>query len=118
MPPDALVPARAAQSLPSCVSTIVTLRFLATRISAIVPVAMSIAALGVVVLAVASGSLHQPDEGLAAHVWQLMVAGQLPMVAWFAIRWLPMAPRIGLVVFGIQTIALVAALAPVYLLNL
>jgi len=89
------------------------------RPSAFLPVAMSMAALIVVLVSVAlSGSAREADEGTAAHLWQLLVAGQLPVVAYFAIRWLPRAPRYALAVLAAQTLALVAALAPVYVLAL
>ena len=31
----------------------------------------------------------RPDEGTIAHLWQLLMAGQLPVLAFFAIKWLP-----------------------------
>jgi hypothetical protein len=48
----------------------------------------------------------------------LLVAGQLPVVAFFAIRWLPRAPRSALPVLAVQALAFLAALAPVYFLHL
>src|SRR4051794_8919522 len=57
--------------------------------SAIVPIAMSIAALAVVVIAIAiSGAHRQADEGAAAHIWQILMVGQIPLLAWFVGRWL------------------------------
>src|SRR4051812_3842210 len=57
--------------------------------SAIVPITMSLCALSVVLLAIANGSAKpQPDEGAAAHVWQILIAGQVPFLGWFAMRWL------------------------------
>lgn len=63
------------------------------------------------------GTVRQPDEGAAAHLWQLLMAGQLPIVAFFGIRWLPRAPRCALQVLALQAAAAVAALAPVYFLH-
>lgn len=51
---------------------------------------MSIAAIGILVVALAAGYVRQPDEGTAAHLWQLLMAGQVPIVAFFAVRWLPL----------------------------
>lgn len=34
---------------------------------------------------------READEGAAAHIWQLLMAGQLPLVAFYAVRWLPQA---------------------------
>jgi hypothetical protein len=87
--------------------------------SAFLPVAMSVGALATVLLHVALfGVTHDPDEGTAAHIWQLLMAGQLPIVAFFAIKWLPQAPREALTVLAMQIVAILAALAPVYFLKL
>jgi hypothetical protein len=87
--------------------------------SALVPLAMSLTALGVIGVAAMSGRLVQrPDEGAEAHIWQLLMAGQLPVLAFFAVKWLPRAPKQALCVLGLQVAAVLAALAPVYLLHL
>jgi hypothetical protein len=85
------------------------------RPSGFLPIAMSVAALTVVVTyAVLFGTARQADEGTAAHLWQLLIAGQLPIVAVFAIRWLPAAPRQALLVLTLQAAAGIAALFPVW----
>lgn len=87
--------------------------------SALVPVAMSLAALATVVTHIAIfGSAREPDEGSAAHIWQLLMAGQVPFITWFAIKWLPRAPRQGLQMLGIQAAAALAAMFPVWWLGL
>jgi hypothetical protein len=58
------------------------------------------------------------DEGAIAHIWQLLMAGQLPLLANFVIRWLPRVPRQTLFVLALQICAALAALAPVYFLAL
>jgi len=100
--------------------TQVTLRFVATRASAILPIAMSAAALGLLVLAMATGFGVSPngDEGTAAHLWQLLMVGQLPAIGYFFLRWLPSAPREGMIVLAVQLGAGLAAAAPVLLLHL
>lgn len=86
---------------------------------AFVPLAMSLTALGVIAVAALSGRLVQrADEGAEAHIWQLLMAGQLPVLAFFAVKWLPRAPKQALCVLGLQVAAVLAALAPVYLLHL
>jgi hypothetical protein len=86
------------------------------RPSAFIPVAMSLAALAMVfVHIITSGTAPEADEGTAAHLWHLLMAAQIPLVAFFAIRWLPQSPRSALPV--LQAIAGLAALAPVYLLH-
>jgi hypothetical protein len=88
------------------------------RPSAFVPVAMSFAALAIVLVhIIMSGAAREADEGTAAHLWQLLMAAQIPIIAFFAIRWLPQSPRSALAVLALQAVAALAALAPVYLLN-
>ncbi len=87
--------------------------------SAFVPLVMSFAALATVLIHVAMfGAAREADEGTAAHIWQLLMAGQVPVVTFFAIKWLPRAPRQALPVLALQVGAVLAALAPVYFLNL
>jgi len=86
--------------------------------SAFVPVVMSLGALAVVLVhLIRSGTAPQPDEGTAAHLWQLLMALQIPIIAFFAIRWLPQSPRSALPVLALQAAAAVSALVPVYLLH-
>ncbi|MDE3073571.1 MAG: hypothetical protein KGJ63_12680 [Pseudomonadota bacterium] len=98
-----------------------TLPAVLRRPSAFLPLAMSVAALVLALGHVAmagAGAAHQADEGAAAHVFQLLIAGQVPIVAFFAIKWLPRAPRFSLPVLALQFAAVAAALAPVYFFNL
>jgi hypothetical protein len=86
--------------------------------SAFLPIAMSLASLALVVSYVAtSGVARQADEGAAAHLWQLLMAGQLPLIAYFAIRWVPLAPNPGLIVLGTQVVVALAAAAPLFVLG-
>ena len=91
------------------------------RPSAFLPVAMSLAAVATVAVALAVfgfDGIRQPDEGAAAHIWQLLMAGQVPIVAFFAIKWLPRAPKEAVAILALQAGAGLAALAPVFLLDL
>jgi hypothetical protein len=89
------------------------------RPSALIPLLMSFAALGVVLGHVAVfGVAHEADEGTAAHLWQLLMAGQIPVIAFFAIKWLPLTPRPALLVLVLQAVAGLTAAAPVFLLQL
>lgn len=79
------------------------------RPSAFVPVVMSLAALAIVLGHVAMfGAAREPDEGTAAHLWQLLMDGQGPIVAFFAIKWLPRTPRQALQVLALQCSAALA----------
>jgi len=96
-----------------------SLACLMKRPSAFLPVAMSLGALATVVVHVAIyGAARQADEGTAAHIWQLLVGGQLPIVAFFALKWLPRQPGQAFIVLVFQALAGIAALAPVFLLGL
>ena len=87
--------------------------------SAWVPLAMSFAALALVLGHVAIfGVAREADEGTAAHIWQILMAAQVPVVAFFAIKWLPRTPKQALLVLALQAGAALAALAPVFVLNL
>jgi hypothetical protein len=86
--------------------------------SAFLPVAMSFAALAVVLGHVAMvGVAREADEGAAAHIWQILMAAQIPVMAFFAIKWLPRTPKQALLILALQASAALAALAPVYFLN-
>jgi len=86
--------------------------------SAFLPVAMSLVALAVVLdHAARYGIVHEADEGAAAHIFQLLMAAQVVVVAFFAIKWLPRAPRQTLQILAMQAGAAVAAFAAVFFLT-
>ena len=60
------------------------------------------------------GTARQTDEGTAAHVWQILMAGQVPVMAFFAVRWIPSGPRRALLVLAVQVGAALAAMFPVW----
>ena len=87
--------------------------------SAFLPLAMSLTALAIVLGHVALyGVAREADEGAAAHLWQILMAGQLPVLAFFAVKWLPRATKPALGVLALQAGAVLASMAPVFLLNL
>jgi len=86
--------------------------------SAFLPLVMSSVALLLVLGYVATtGITRQPDEGAAAHLWQLLMVGQLPVIAYFGIRWAASAPRQGLIVLFSQLAGVLAAALPVFILG-
>jgi DNA-binding CsgD family transcriptional regulator len=86
--------------------------------SAFLPLAMSFGALATVLIYVAIfGPAPQADEGTAAHIWQILMAGQLPIIVFFAFKWLPRTPKEALLVLVLQGGAALMALAPVFLLR-
>ena len=89
-------------TLQTKVNGIMTIRTAMRRPSGFVPLAMSGAALYVVlrhlVLFGAASNVPvdprvgRPDEGPEAHIWQIMMTGQVPIILYFAIRWLGSDP--------------------------
>jgi hypothetical protein len=89
------------------------------RPSAFLPVAMSFLALATVLGHVAIfGVAREADEGTTAHVFQLLMIIQLPIIMFFTIKWVRQNPRQTLLVLALQLVAAVAALTPVFVLNL
>ena len=89
------------------------------KISGCLPIAMSLAAFVLLLGHIAvSGTARELDEGATAHIWQLLMAAQLPVVAFFAIRWLPRSPGEARRMLALQAGAALAAMAPVYFLGL
>jgi hypothetical protein len=87
--------------------------------SALAPVVMSLLALALVLGHIALfGVARQPDEGAAAHTWQFLMSAQVPLVAYFAVRYLPQRPKPAARVLALQVLAGLAACAPVFLLHL
>jgi hypothetical protein len=88
------------------------------RPSAFLPIAMSLGALTTVLVFLAwYGPTPQVDEGTAAHLWQLLMALQIPIVLIFAIKWVPTSPRQAVPILLLQCGAALAALVPVFLLR-
>jgi len=96
-----------------------TFRVMLKHPSAFLPLAMSLTALALVLGHIAIyGVVHEADEGTAAHLWQLLMATQTLVLAFFAIKWLPRAPRATLYILFLQVVAALASMAPVYFLKL
>ena len=102
----------------SIISKELIMKILMKNPSAFLPIAMSFAALATVLIYVAMfGTARQADEGTAAHIWQILMAAQMPIIAVFIIKWLPQKPTQALAVLALQGGAALAALAPVFLLK-
>ena len=86
--------------------------------SAFLPIVMSLVALAMVAWFVtAHGVVRQPDESAQARVWQVLMALQVPVIAYFALRWIPRETRPARIVLTLQVIAAMVAAAPVLLLG-
>ena len=74
--------------------------------SAWIPLVMSLMALALLLGYVAIfGIVHNQDEGTPAHIFQLIMVAQLPVVAFFAIKWLPKRRKQSLLVLALQVAA-------------
>jgi len=85
---------------------------------AYLPLLMSLAAL-ILVLghAVVFGVVHETDEGAAAHIWQILMGLQLPLVTYFILKWLPSRPKEALQVLALEATLWLANFAAVYWLT-
>ncbi|HET9590604.1 MAG TPA: hypothetical protein VFO91_17585 [Anaerolineales bacterium] len=74
--------------------------------SAWIPLAMSLIALIFLLGYVAIfGIVHHEDEGAPARIFQLIMLAQLPIAAYFALKWLPKRPLPALLVLALQAAA-------------
>ena len=86
--------------------------------SAFLPLAMSLAALTLVLgHAAIFGIVHEVDEGAAAHIFQILMVAQVPIVVYFIIKWLPKQPKESLQVLALLAGEWLAALAAVHWLT-
>ncbi len=85
-----------------------------------IPIALSLL---VVVFWVAGLSMNgaparEVDEGSAAHLFQLWLASEVVLVAFFAFKWLPREPRATMLVLVLQIALVIAGCFPVYFFHL
>jgi hypothetical protein len=95
-----------------------TFKALVRQPAAFVPVAM--AGLGVAMIAaqlIRFGAAPQPDETGYARIWQLLMLMEVPAIAVFAVRWLPVAGRSAQLMLGLQLASVAVAVAPIALLG-
>ena len=71
---------------------------------------MSLAAVGLVLgHAAIYGIVYEADEGAAAHIWQILMAGQIPFVIYFMSTWLVQRAK--------ESMLVLALLAGTWLIN-
>ena len=86
--------------------------------SAFLPLAMSLAALAMLLGYVAIfGVAQHEDERAPARIFQLLLVLQLPIVAFFAIKWLPQAPKQALRILALQAGAWITAIGAVFVIE-
>ncbi|MDO8522455.1 MAG: hypothetical protein Q7S08_04185 [bacterium] len=101
--------------------------------SAWIPIALSLAMLTFILTLLAIQGVPTPsadgtcigtcgrqnkDEGVGAHLFQLWLVLEVLMIPFFAVKWLPRAPKQTLAVLAIQIIAVLATCFPVFYLEL
>ena len=83
--------------------------------SAFMPIAMSLAAFAMIPIYVAMfGIVRSAYEGAAARIFQLLLGAQLPIVVWFALKWLGRTPGLAMLILALQA---AAALTPIALIT-
>jgi hypothetical protein len=79
---------------------------------------MSSVVFGLIVVQIARfGLAPQPDEGAAAHLFQILMPAQVPIIAFFAIAWLPRRRKAALHVLSLQVATALAVLSVVFFLR-
>jgi len=87
--------------------------------SAVIPLVMSCIALVTVIFHMLQhGGGYTGGDDPAAHLFQILMAGQAPFVAFFALKWMPRMPSQAMHVIAIQAAAALVALAPVVFFDL
>ncbi|MDR3642861.1 MAG: hypothetical protein P4L74_04515 [Candidatus Doudnabacteria bacterium] len=88
--------------------------------SAWIPIALSVIVIGLWVFAFSFGATpsRQPDEGTAAHLFQIWLVLEVLLLGFFAVKWLPKMPKQAVWVLAIQIILVLAGCFPVYYFKL
>jgi hypothetical protein len=84
------------------------------RVALFLPLAFSALAFALVMINILAGVPPKPDEDASAHIWQMLMVAQLPLVAIYLATadWRRGSPFLWLV---LQIAAFAAACVPVYL---
>jgi cytochrome bd-type quinol oxidase subunit 2 len=86
--------------------------------SALAPLLISLAALALVLgHAAVYGTVHEADEGAAAHIWQILIALEIPVTLAFAVHWWKRSRRQTLLVLALLAATLLANFAAVFFLT-
>lgn len=87
--------------------------------SAWLPIAMSAAAFTLLIgNVVVFGITKHQDEGAAARIFQILLVGQIPIIAFFAFKWLPKKQKQALQILAVQFVAGLLAFTTVFFLEL
>ena len=64
------------------------------------------------------GAVRQPDEGTAAHLFQLLMPVEAILITYYAFTWLPRTPRLAAAVLALQIGLALAIVGTVFVLGL
>lgn len=86
---------------------------------ALAPLALSAAAFALIAVVTTTqvGVSPDGDEGAPAHLFQLLVLLQVPIIVWFAVSWLPKRPAAAGIILGLQVLAVAAAVWTIVVLE-
>ncbi len=81
---------------------------------------MSLTVLAIMLISIAMFGVpvREADEGTGAHLFQIWMVLEVLLVAFFAIKWLPGAPKQVLMVLALQIAAALLPMGIVFFLNL
>lgn len=85
-----------------------------------IPIAISLAALAfIAVYAAVYGTAQNPggDERAPARIFQFLMAAQIPLIAFFALRWLPKRPKQALLILALQAAAWIIPVVTIILIE-
>lgn len=57
--------------------------------------------------------VHEQDEGFGAHMFQLLIMVEIPIIVYFVLTWYRRKPKQTIIVLSLQLITLIMAVAPV-----
>jgi len=79
-----------------------------------IPLALSLVALVLLLGYVAMfGIVHHEDEGTPARIFQILMVVQLPIIAYFAIKWLPKRTKQSILILALQAVAWIVPIVAV-----
>jgi len=64
------------------------------------------------------GIVREEDEGTGAHLFQLWLVLEPLMIGFFAVKWLPRAPKQALLILALQIVAALLPISVVFSLKL
>ena len=88
--------------------------------SAWIPAALSLAVLAIMLINIVTFGppVRQADEGTGAHLFQIWLVLEFCLILFFAVTWLPRAPRPALLILALQIVAVLVVCFPVFYFKL